>query len=115
MFVASSFFFFFAFYTRMHTNDQERICELVRQICGIGLGNQWTPPGMFTACMAIAACRSCFPVVFDTVTNSPVGDRFQERADQEALLDMLRRTDKDHGRPTEAVQRQLMQSWDWLV
>lgn len=34
-----------------------RVCELVRQICGIGLGNQWTPPAMFTACMAITACE----------------------------------------------------------
>jgi len=36
----------------------QRIQELVRHICGIGLGNEWTPPGMFTACMAIAACKS---------------------------------------------------------
>ncbi|KAL1906886.1 hypothetical protein Sste5344_007330 [Sporothrix stenoceras] len=74
-----------------------RVCELVRQICGIGLGNDWTPPAMFTACMAITA----------------FGDRFHEREDQKALLDMLRRTEKDHARPTEAVQRQLMRSWGW--
>ncbi|CAK7201388.1 hypothetical protein SEUCBS139899_004092 [Sporothrix eucalyptigena] len=74
-----------------------RVCELVREICGIGLSNQWTPPAMFTACMAITA----------------FGDRFHERADQEALLDMLRLTEKDHARPTEAVQQQLMRSWNW--
>ncbi|CAK7224681.1 hypothetical protein SCUCBS95973_005600 [Sporothrix curviconia] len=74
-----------------------RVCELVREICGIGLSNQWTPPAMFTACMAIAA----------------FGDRFHERADQEALVDMLRLTEKDHARPTEVVQQQLMRSWNW--
>ncbi|KJR89525.1 ARCA-like protein [Sporothrix schenckii 1099-18] len=78
-------------------NVNDRVCALVREVCGIGLGNQWTPPGMFTACMAITA----------------FGDRFHERRDQEALLDMLRRTEKDHARPTEAVQQQLMRSWGW--
>ncbi|KAJ9143888.1 Arca-like protein [Pleurostoma richardsiae] len=77
----------------------ERIQNLVRRVCGIGLGNQWTPPSMFTACMAIAA----------------FGDRFLDRADQEAFLDILKRTEKDHARPTEAVQKQMMKSWDWMV
>lgn len=36
---------------------QERIQSIVRKVCGIGLCNQWTPPSMFTACMAIAACQ----------------------------------------------------------
>lgn len=36
---------------------QERIRSLVRRMCGIGLCNQWTPPSLFTACMAIAACK----------------------------------------------------------
>lgn len=40
----------------LNGHGQKRIRDIVREICGIGLGNQWTPPGMFTACMAIAAC-----------------------------------------------------------
>ncbi|OAA53622.1 ARCA-like protein [Niveomyces insectorum RCEF 264] len=76
----------------------DRIRELVRRICGIGLCNQWTPPGLFAACMAITA----------------FGDRFHDRSDQEACLAILRRTEKDHARPTEAVQQQLMRSWDWV-
>lgn len=28
---------------------------------------------------------------------------------------MLRRTEREHGRPTEAVQQQLMRSWNWTV
>ncbi|KAK2602854.1 hypothetical protein N8I77_009359 [Diaporthe amygdali] len=77
----------------------ERIQSLVRKVCGIGLCNQWTPPSMFTACMAIAA----------------FGDQFQDRRDQEACMDLLKRTEKDHARPTEAVQQQMMKSWDWTA
>jgi hypothetical protein len=36
---------------------KERIQKLTRCILGIGLGNQWAPPALFTACMAIAGCR----------------------------------------------------------
>lgn len=43
---------------RALTAWQEQIQPLVRKICGIGLGNQWTPPSVFTACMAISACKS---------------------------------------------------------
>ncbi|KAF3771109.1 hypothetical protein M406DRAFT_354693 [Cryphonectria parasitica EP155] len=74
----------------------ERIKNLVRRMCGIGLCNQWTPPSMFTACMAIAA----------------FGDQFQDRRDQDACLKILKVTEKNHARPTEAVQRQMMKSWD---
>lgn len=28
-------------------------------------------------------------------------------------MDLLKRTEKDHARPTEAVQQQMMKSWDW--
>ncbi|KAK3937455.1 hypothetical protein QBC46DRAFT_392691 [Diplogelasinospora grovesii] len=77
----------------------ERIQRLVRKVCGIGLGNQWTPPSMFTACMAIAA----------------FGDHFPERRDQEAMIDILKKTEKDHARPTEAVQEQMMGCWGWMA
>jgi hypothetical protein len=40
-----------------HSLYQESIRNTVREICGIGRGNQWTPPGMFTACMAISSCK----------------------------------------------------------
>ena len=68
------------------------------ELCGIGQYNRWTPPGMFTASMGIAIC----------------GDRFNDRGEQDALLDILVRTEKDHGRPTAAVQKQLKEAWGWL-
>lgn len=40
---------------------------MVRKIYGIGLGNQWTPPSVFTACMAISACK--LPSVLLPATN----------------------------------------------
>ncbi|KAK3328605.1 hypothetical protein B0T19DRAFT_462233 [Cercophora scortea] len=76
----------------------KRMQALVRKICSIGLGNQWSPPGMFTACMAIAA----------------FGDRFSHPRDQEAVLEILRKTERDHARPTEEVQAILKKAWGWV-
>ncbi|KAI1098764.1 hypothetical protein F4804DRAFT_346072 [Jackrogersella minutella] len=75
-----------------------RIENLMRELCGIGVCNQWTPPSMFTACMGIAM----------------FGDQFGERSDQEALIDTLRKTEADHARPTAAIQQQLMKAWGWI-
>ncbi|KAL2261786.1 hypothetical protein VTK26DRAFT_3366 [Humicola hyalothermophila] len=75
---------------------QERIRDIVREICGIGLGNQWTPPGMFTACMAIAA----------------FGHYFHEKRDQREMLHMLESTQKEHARPTEWITERLCRLWE---
>lgn len=82
--------------TRRMTNH---IQHLVRRLCGIGLYNEWSPPALFTACMGVAA----------------FGDRFEDRKDQDALLEILTRTSRDHARPTEAVQKQMMKSWGWIA
>ncbi|KAH7316996.1 hypothetical protein B0I35DRAFT_479784 [Stachybotrys elegans] len=74
-----------------------RARSILRNLCGIGVCNQWCPPAMFTACMGIAAA----------------GDRFQDVRDQEALLQVLRITEHDHARPTRAVRAQLRQCWGW--
>ncbi|TLD17667.1 uncharacterized protein PgNI_01502 [Pyricularia grisea] len=75
------------------------IQHLVRRLCGIGLHNEWSPPALFTACMGVAA----------------FGDRFDNRKDQDALLEILTRTSRDHARPTESVQKQMMESWGWIA
>ncbi|KAK8112740.1 hypothetical protein PG984_013266, partial [Apiospora sp. TS-2023a] len=80
------------------TIPRERIDELMRRLCGIGASNQWAPPAMFEASTGIAM----------------FGDRFEERVDQEAMLDILRRTESDHARPTKAVQQQLTRAWGWM-
>ncbi|KAL3423508.1 arca-like protein [Phlyctema vagabunda] len=77
---------------------EEEIKSRLRELCGIGMSNRWTPPGMFTASMGISLC----------------GDRFTERIDQEALLDVLANTEKDHARPTAVLQQQMMKSWGWI-
>ncbi|KAL0944901.1 arca-like protein [Colletotrichum truncatum] len=76
----------------------EQIQALLRSLCGIGMCNQWSPPAMFTACMGIAIA----------------GDRFDDKNDQEALLNMLQITEKAHARPTTTVRDQLMQAWGWM-
>jgi hypothetical protein len=42
------------------------------------------------------------------------GDRFNVRADQEALLDVLVKTEHDHARRTTAVQNQMKEAWGWM-
>lgn len=36
---------------------KQRIEALMRELCGLGISNQWTPPAMFTACIGIAMCK----------------------------------------------------------
>ncbi|KAL1839553.1 hypothetical protein VTJ49DRAFT_1416 [Mycothermus thermophilus] len=74
---------------------EESIRDTVREICGIGRGNQWTPPGMFTACMAISA----------------FGGYFDKIEEQDAMLAILEQTQKDHARPTESVRLEMLKAW----
>ncbi len=76
---------------------EAEVRPLLLELCGIGMFNRWTPPGMFTASMGIAIC----------------GDRFEGRKEQEALLQVLVRTENDHARPTAAVQKQMREAWGW--
>jgi len=39
------------------TIKQAEIKLNLLELCGIGLYNRWTPPGMFTASMGIAICK----------------------------------------------------------
>ncbi|KAM7183063.1 hypothetical protein V8F20_012758 [Naviculisporaceae sp. PSN 640] len=77
-----------------------KLQKIVRKICGIGLGNPWTPPSMFTACMAIHA----------------FGDLFTDLVDQREMLNILQRTQAEHGRPTLKVQKEMVHMiWRWNV
>ncbi|KAL2134715.1 hypothetical protein VTI74DRAFT_11035 [Chaetomium olivicolor] len=78
---------------------EDGIREAVREVCGIGRGNQWTPPGMFTACMAISA----------------FGAYFQRVEDQDAMLAILEQTQQDHARPTEGVIENMLKAWGRLT
>ncbi|KAK4174112.1 hypothetical protein QBC36DRAFT_46204 [Triangularia setosa] len=75
----------------------QRVQALVREICGIGLGNKSIAPSMFTACMAIAA----------------FGHLFSRPLDQTAMLIILEQTELDHARPTLEVQQQMKKAWRW--
>ncbi|KAI1008349.1 hypothetical protein LB504_001261 [Fusarium proliferatum] len=70
----------------------------VRELCGIALSNPSTRPAAFTACMGVTAC----------------GDRFTERRDQEALLDVLKLTQNTHSWPTASAQDHLKRAWGWV-
>ncbi|KAI6764046.1 hypothetical protein HG530_007835 [Fusarium avenaceum] len=76
---------------------QDDIRTQVRELCGIALSNPSTRPATFTACMGVTAC----------------GDRFTERRDQMALLDVLKLTENTHSWPTAAAQTHLKMAWGW--
>lgn len=78
--------------------------------------NRWTPPGIFTASMGISICKlpNASHQIFLLTMTYKGGDRFDVRADQEALLDVLEKTEKDHARRTTAVQNQMKEAWGWM-
>ncbi|KAF2808889.1 uncharacterized protein BDZ99DRAFT_389299, partial [Mytilinidion resinicola] len=75
----------------------EEIKTDVRTLCGMAESNSKTPPNYVTASMAIAMA----------------GDRFTERAEQEALLEIILKTEKIHAWPTSTAQTHLKEAWGW--
>ncbi|CAI7641858.1 unnamed protein product [Penicillium viridicatum] len=67
----------------------------VWKVCGASLSNASVPPAMVVGCMAIHLC----------------GDRFTDPHEQDHLIQVLIQTDKLHGWPTHALQRQLRETW----
>ncbi|MCJ1251126.1 hypothetical protein MMC30_008357 [Trapelia coarctata] len=75
----------------------DEIKGLVLTLAGMAVSNCQTPPNMVTACMGI----------------SMTGERFTERRVQEALFDILVRTDRDFAWPTQPAQNSLKEAWGW--
>jgi hypothetical protein len=63
----------------------------------MALSNRRTIPAMFTACMGVTMC----------------GDRFGDRVEQEALLNVLIATEIHHAWPTATAQIHLKKAWGW--
>jgi len=72
------------------------IRDHVRALCGICLSNPSTPPNYTYASMAVTMA----------------GDKFTERAEQEALLEVLNICEK-YGWPTGAAHENLKVAWGW--
>ena len=74
---------------------------------------------MITACMGISMCKSNFTLLESELKYADAsswisgGERFTERVEQDALLDILVQTDREHAWPTTAAQKQLRESWGW--
>ncbi|KXJ88874.1 hypothetical protein Micbo1qcDRAFT_214038 [Microdochium bolleyi] len=81
----------------MQEVSDRQIMHFVRQLCGVGTCNHWAGPAMHAASMGIAM----------------FGDLFTEKHTQEAMLDILRKTELIYGRPTRKTQYQLMTAWGW--
>jgi len=100
-------------------NVDDEIKTNIRSLCGMALSNRKTPPHMITACMGISMCKSNFTLLGSELEYADAsswilgGERFTERVEQDALLDILVQTDREHAWPTTAAQKQLRESWGW--
>ncbi|KAK3623883.1 hypothetical protein LTR56_021339 [Elasticomyces elasticus] len=75
----------------------EEIRDHVRALCGMALSNPSTPPNFTSASMGVTMA----------------GDKFADRREQEALLDVLERCDKVHAWPTGDAVANLREAWGW--
>nr|CAD21260.1 related to ARCA protein [Neurospora crassa] len=61
----------------------------------------------------VSFCRLSSAVCSSLTHHPTVGASFTQRKDQEAMIDILRKTEKDHARPTKSVQEDMMKAWGW--
>ncbi|KAJ5760428.1 hypothetical protein N7520_007584 [Penicillium odoratum] len=76
----------------------DRLKSTVLDICGIALSNRQEPTALLTACISIAIC----------------GDRFTDRIEQEALMDIVINSVRDNNYwPSSALGEMLRKAWGW--
>ncbi|KAJ5989767.1 hypothetical protein N7499_010300 [Penicillium canescens] len=80
---------------RLVQEADDEIRQRVWTVCGAALSNASVAPAMVVGCMAIHLC----------------GDRFTDPQQQDLLIHVLIRMDALHGWPTDALQRQLRETW----
>lgn len=80
----------------LHTMD-ESIKEHVRILCGICMSNAETPPNFTYASMGVTMA----------------GDKFTDKREQEALLEVLDVCEKKHAWPTSKAMKNLRIAWGW--
>ncbi|GKZ37417.1 hypothetical protein AbraIFM66950_008940 [Aspergillus brasiliensis] len=68
----------------------------VFSLCGIAISNK-TAPALVAACIGVSMC----------------GDRMTDRREQEALFDILLKTEQIHGLSTTHAQISLRAAWEW--
>ena len=80
----------------LRTMDDE-IRDHVRALCGMALSNRSAPANFTYASMGVTMA----------------GDKFTDRSEQEALLEVLRLCDEQHAWPTGAAISNLRMAWGW--
>lgn len=69
----------------------------VLRLCGIALCNEHSPPSLVTASVAISMC----------------GDRFHDKSEQEAMLEILSKLNNDYAWPTQRIRTSITEAWGW--
>ncbi|KIX04785.1 uncharacterized protein Z518_05656 [Rhinocladiella mackenziei CBS 650.93] len=80
----------------MRSLSQE-LKTIVLRLCGIAVSNRKSPPSMVTALLAIVVC----------------GDHFDDRMEQQALLDVLDEVENEQAWPAGNSREILKQCWGW--
>ncbi|KAJ5769763.1 uncharacterized protein N7511_001814 [Penicillium nucicola] len=80
---------------RLVQEADEQIRQKVWAVCGAALSNASIAPAMVVGCLAIHLC----------------GDRFTDPQQQDHLIHVLLQMDALHGWPTDALQRELRETW----
>ncbi|KAL4966128.1 uncharacterized protein BDV14DRAFT_199260 [Aspergillus stella-maris] len=76
----------------------EELRASVLRLCGIAIHNRQNPPSLTTALLGIVVC----------------GEHFDNRNEQNALLELLDELEWHHGWPVGHYRHRLKQSWGWL-
>ncbi|GKZ86203.1 hypothetical protein AnigIFM56816_001255 [Aspergillus niger] len=87
----------------------------VFSLCGIAISNK-TAPALVAACMGVSMCMLSFlphgkSILADLVVSG--GDRMTGKREQEALFDILLKTEQIHGLSTTHAQTSLRAAWEW--
>ena len=91
-----------------------QIKDLVLKVCGIACSNRYFAPIIFSAGITIAMCK-----LRRTMNSKPAdemwvgGERFTERGEQEALIDMLADAEAHVVWPCLRARERLKKCWGW--
>ncbi|CAM1506350.1 Fc.00g059910.m01.CDS01 [Cosmosporella sp. VM-42] len=77
--------------------QNEDIKYHVKMLAGIAGGNADCAPNFVLACMGITMA----------------GERFEERREQQELMNFLKKTEVEYAWSTDTAQRHLAEAWDW--
>lgn len=97
-----------------NSETQDNLRSHVRALCGIAQANDTNAAHWVCACLGISLCKTkqtIFSKFQPILICGLGGDRFTAPAEQQALLSILRHTETNYARYTNAIQAHLTEAW----